>query len=103
MVQRDASRWGEIVNLLGTSRVVRASGCGGADGDAILLDEKRVLPCTALLEASTASTASIWGAREARRERRRGDRQAPALGGGAQGPESVRAAVSDVVSVLTHM
>jgi malate dehydrogenase len=50
MVERTAKGGGEIVNLLGTSAWY-APGAGAAQMvDSIMLDEKRVLPCTAYLQ-----------------------------------------------------
>jgi malate dehydrogenase len=50
MVQRTRVGGGEIVNLLGTSAWYAPGAAAAQMVDAILLDEKRVLPCTALLE-----------------------------------------------------
>ena len=50
MVERTRKGGGEIVNLLGTSAWYAPGAAVAQMTDAVLLDEKRVLPCTALLE-----------------------------------------------------
>jgi malate dehydrogenase len=50
MVERTAKGGGEIVNLLGTSAWYAPGAAAAQMVDAICLDEKRVLPCTAFLE-----------------------------------------------------
>ena len=50
MVERTRKGGGEIVNLLGTSAWYAPGAAAAQMVDALLLDEKRVLPCTALLE-----------------------------------------------------
>jgi malate dehydrogenase len=50
MVKRTRKGGGEIVNLLGTSAWYAPGAASAQIVDAIMLDEKRVLPCTALLE-----------------------------------------------------
>ena len=50
MVERTAKGGGEIVQLLGTSAWYAPGAAIAEMVDAILLDQKRVLPCTALLE-----------------------------------------------------
>ena len=50
MVERTATGGGEIVNLLGTSAWYAPGAAAAQMVDAIMLDEKRVLPCTAYLE-----------------------------------------------------
>ncbi|HEX6130458.1 MAG TPA: malate dehydrogenase [Actinomycetota bacterium] len=50
MVERTAKGGGEIVNLLGTSAWYAPGAAAAQMVDAILLDAKRVLPCTAYLE-----------------------------------------------------
>ena len=49
MVERTAKGGGEIVNLLGTSAWYAPGAAAAQMVDAIMLDEKRVLPCTAYL------------------------------------------------------
>jgi malate dehydrogenase len=51
MVERTAKGGGEIVNLLGTSAWYAPGAAAAQMVDSIMLDEKRVLPCTAYLEA----------------------------------------------------
>ncbi len=50
MIQRTAKGGGEIVNLLGTSAWYAPGAAAAQMVDAIMLDEKRVLPCAAYLE-----------------------------------------------------
>jgi malate dehydrogenase len=50
MVQRTAKGGGEIVQLLGTSAWYAPGAAAAQMVDSIMLDEKRVLPCTAYLE-----------------------------------------------------
>src|SRR5581483_1228425 len=50
MVERTAKGGGEIVNLLGTSAWYAPGAAAAQMVDAIMLDEKRVLPCTAYLD-----------------------------------------------------
>jgi len=50
MVERTAKGGGEIVNLLGTSAWYAPGAAAAQMVDSIMLDERRVLPCTAYLE-----------------------------------------------------
>ena len=50
MVERTRKGGGEVVNLLGTSAWYAPGAAAAQMVDAICLDEKRVLPCTAFLE-----------------------------------------------------
>ena len=50
MVERTRKGGGEVVNLLGTSAWYAPGAAVAQMVDAMLLDQKRVLPCTALLE-----------------------------------------------------
>src|SRR5437773_2888696 len=50
MVERTRKGGGEIVNLLGTSAWYAPGAATAQMVHAVMLDEKRVLPCTALLE-----------------------------------------------------
>jgi malate dehydrogenase len=50
MVERTAKGGGEVVQLLGTSAWYAPGAAAAQMVDAIMLDEKRVLPCTAYLE-----------------------------------------------------
>jgi len=49
-VERTAAGGGELVKLLGTSAWYAPGAAAAQMVDAIMLDEKRVLPCTAYLE-----------------------------------------------------
>ena len=50
MIERTAKGGGELVNLLGTSAWYAPGAAAAQIVDAIVLDEKRVLPCAAYLE-----------------------------------------------------
>ena len=50
LVARTAAGGGEVVELLGTSAWYAPGAAAAQMVDAIMLDEKRVLPCTAYLE-----------------------------------------------------
>jgi malate dehydrogenase len=50
LVQRTAVGGGEVVKLLGTSAWYAPGAATAQMVDAVMLDEKRVLPCTAYLE-----------------------------------------------------
>ena len=50
LVERTAKGGGEVVNLLGTSAWYAPGAASTQMVDAVVLDEKRVLPCTACLE-----------------------------------------------------
>jgi malate dehydrogenase len=50
MIERTAKGGGEVVNLLGTSAWYAPGAAAAQMVDAIMLDEKRVLPCTVYLE-----------------------------------------------------
>ena len=50
MIERTAKGGGEIVNLLGTSAWYAPGAAAAQIVDAIVLDEKRILPCAAHLE-----------------------------------------------------
>ena len=50
MVERTAKGGGELVQLMGTSAWYAPGAASAQMVDAVLLDEKRVLPCTAILE-----------------------------------------------------
>jgi malate dehydrogenase len=50
MVERTAKGGGELVKLLGTSAWYAPGAAAARMVDAVLLDEHRVLPCTAYLE-----------------------------------------------------
>jgi malate dehydrogenase len=103
MVERTRKGGGEIVNLLKTSAWYAPGAAAAQMVDAICLDEKRVLPCTVLLEGEYGVTGLYFGA--------------PVKLGAAGVEEVVKlklttaektalrasaAAVRDVVGVLTH-
>jgi malate dehydrogenase len=50
MIERTAKGGGELVNLLGTSAWYAPGAAAAQIVDAIVLDEKRILPCAAYLE-----------------------------------------------------
>src|SRR6266516_4379749 len=50
MVERTAKGGGELVNLMGTSAWYAPGAAAAQMVDSIMLDEKRMLPCTAYLE-----------------------------------------------------
>ena len=50
MIQRTAKGGGELVELLGTSAWYAPGAAAAQIVDAIVLDEKRILPCAAYLE-----------------------------------------------------
>src|SRR5207248_10137167 len=50
LVERTAKGGGELVQLLGTSAWYAPGAAAAQMTDAIMLDEKRVLPCTAYLQ-----------------------------------------------------
>jgi malate dehydrogenase len=103
MVQRTRGGGGEIVKLLGTSAWYAPGAAAAQMVDAICLDEKRVLPCTAYLEGEYGIDGLYMGV--------------PVKLGAAGVEEIVKlrltaaekkelkasaAAVQDVVNVLTH-
>ena len=61
MVARTRTGGGEIVNLLGTSAWYAPGAAAAQMVDAIMLDEKRVLPCTAYLEGEYAVNGLYMG------------------------------------------
>jgi malate dehydrogenase len=61
MVERTRKGGGEIVTLLGTSAWYAPGAAAAQMVDAVVLDEKRVLPCTALLEGEYAIDGLYMG------------------------------------------
>jgi malate dehydrogenase len=61
MVQRTAKGGGELVELLGTSAWYAPGAAAAQMVDSIVLDEKRVLPCTAYLEGEYGIDALYMG------------------------------------------
>ena len=103
MVERTAKGGGELVDLLGTSAWYAPGAAAAQMVDSIMLDEKRVLPCTAYLEGEYGIDGLYMGVpvrlgagghrgdRRARARRRRARRRSTASA----------AAVREVVGVLT--
>ena len=103
MVQRTRVGGGEIVNLLGTSAWYAPGAAAAQMVDAILLDEKRVLPCTALLEGEYGISGLYMGVPV--KLGANGIEGIVKLRLSAEERKALRdsaAAVRDVVSVLTH-
>jgi malate dehydrogenase len=102
MIDRTAKGGGEVVNLLGTSAWYAPGAAAAQIVDAIVLDEKRVLPCAAYLEGEYGIDGLYvgvpvrLGARgiEAIVELELSDEERAAL-------QASAAAVRDVVGVLT--
>jgi len=102
MVERTAKGGGEIVDLLGTSAWYAPGAAAAQMVDSIVLDEKRVLPCTAYLEGEYGIDGLYMGVPvrlgasgiEQIVELDLGDDERSAL-------EASAAAVSEVVAVLT--
>jgi malate dehydrogenase len=61
LVQRTAVGGGEVVKLLGTSAWYAPGAASAQMVDAVMLDEKRVLPCTAYLEGEYAIDGLYMG------------------------------------------
>ena len=61
MVERTRKGGGEIVNLLGTSAWYAPGAAAAQMVDSIMLDEKRVLPCTAYLEGEYGISGLYMG------------------------------------------
>ena len=61
MVERTRKGGGEIVDLLGTSAWYAPGAAAAQMVDAICLDEKRVLPCTAYLEGEYGVNGLYFG------------------------------------------
>ncbi|HET8893077.1 MAG TPA: malate dehydrogenase [Gaiellaceae bacterium] len=102
MVARTAKGGGELVNLLGTSAWYAPGAAAAQMVDSIMLDEKRVLPCTAYLDGEYGIDGLYMGVPvklgasgiEQIVELDLTDEERSALGTSAE-------AVRDVVSVLT--
>jgi malate dehydrogenase len=103
MVQRTRVGGGEIVNLLGTSAWYAPGAAAAQMVDAILLDEKRILPCTALLEGEYGIDGLYMGVPV--KLGAGGIEEIVKLRLSAEERRALKAsaaAVRDVVSVLTH-
>jgi malate dehydrogenase len=102
MVERTAKGGGEIVNLLGTSAWYAPSAAAAQMVDAVMLDEHRVLPCTAYLDGEYGIDGLYMGVPvklgaggiEEIAELELGDDEREALNASAE-------AVREVVGVLT--
>jgi malate dehydrogenase len=102
MVERTRKGGGEIVELLGTSAWYAPGAAAAQMVDAVMLDQKRVLPCTALLQGEYGIDDLYMGVPvklgaggiEAIFELELTDSEQAAL-------EESAAAVRDVVAVLT--
>ena len=80
MVERTAKGGGELVNLMGTSAWYAPGAAAAQMVDSIMLDEKRVLPCTAYLEGEYGIDGLYMGVPvQARPGGDRGDRRARPL------------------------
>jgi malate dehydrogenase len=103
LVQRTRVGGGEIVNLLGTSAWYAPGAAAAQMVDAILLDEKRILPCTALLEGEYGIDGLYMGVPV--KLGASGIEEIVKLRLSAEEKKALResaAAVRDVVGVLTH-
>src|SRR5213075_3233014 len=102
MVERTAKGGGEIVQLLGTSAWYAPGAAVAEMVDAVLLDQKRVLPCTALLEGEYGIDGLYMGVPV--KIGRRGIEEIVELDLGDDERSALQAsanAVRDVVGVLT--
>jgi malate dehydrogenase len=103
MVQRTRVGGGELVNLLGTSAWYAPGEAAAEMVDAVCLDQKRVLPCTALLEGEYGVDGLYLGVPV--RLGAGGVEEIVKLKLTAEERKMLRssaAAVRDVVGVLTH-
>ena len=103
MVERTRKGGGEIVGLLGTSAWYAPGAAAAQMVDAICLDEKRVLPCTAYLEGEYGVDGLYFGVPV--KLGARGVEEIVQLKLTTDEKKALRAsaaAVRDVVGVLTH-
>jgi malate dehydrogenase len=103
MVERTRKGGGELVNLLGTSAWYAPGAAAAEMVDAICLDEKRVLPCTAYLEGEYGVDGLYFGVPV--KLGARGVEEIVKLTLSTDEKKALRgsaAAVRDVVGVLTH-
>ncbi len=103
MVERTRKGGGEIVNLLGTSAWYAPGAAAAQMVDAVMLDEKRVLPCTAQLEGEYGIEGLYMGVPV--KLAAGGIEEIVELDLNEQERESLQestAAVREVVGVLTH-
>ena len=102
IVERTAKGGGEVVSLLGTSAWYAPGAAVAQMVDAIVLDEKRVLPCTAYLEGEYGIDGLYMGVPVKLGARGVEEIVALELDAGEQAAlEESAAAVRDVVGVLT--
>jgi malate dehydrogenase len=102
IVERTAKGGGEVVSLLGTSAWYAPGAAVAQMVDAIVLDEKRVLPCTAYLEGEYGIDGLYMGVPVKLGAAGVEEIVAFELDAGEQAAlEESAAAVRDVVSVLT--
>jgi malate dehydrogenase len=102
MIERTAKGGGEVVNLLGTSAWYAPGAAAAQMVDSIVLDEKRVLPCTAYLEGEYGIDGLYMGVPV--RLGRRGIEHVLEIDLDGDETEALRKsadAVRDVVGVLT--
>jgi malate dehydrogenase len=103
LVQRTRAGGGEIVNLLGTSAWYAPGAAAAEMVDAVILDEKRILPCTARLNGEYGIDGLYMGVPV--KLGAAGIEEIVKLRLSAEERRAVResaAAVRDVVGVLTH-
>ena len=102
MIERTAKGGGELVNLLGTSAWYAPGAAAAQMVDAIMLDEKRILPCTAYLEGEYGIDGLYMGVPcKLGAEGRRADRRARPLRRRARRAPGLLEAIREVVAVLT--
>ena len=102
MVERTAKGGGEVVNLLGTSAWYAPGAAAAQMVDSIVLDEKRVLPCTAYLEGEYGIDGLYMGVPV--KLGAKGIEQVMEIDLSAEEQEALQksaAAVTDVVGVLS--
>ena len=113
MIERTAKGGGELVNLLGTSAWYAPGAAAAQMVDAIVLDEKRVLPCAAYLEGEYGIDGLYMGVpvklgaggieadRRARARRRRARQRSSVRRGRARGrrrPDKLTPAAREALS-----
>ena len=103
MVERTAKGGGELVNLMGTSAWYAPGAAAAQMVDSIMLDEKRVLPCTAYLEGEYGIDGLYMGVPvQARPEGHRGrSSSSTSPTTSRQALKASTEAVREVVGVLT--
>src|SRR3954449_5421269 len=102
MVERTAKGGGELVQLMGTSAWYAPGAASAQMVDAVMLDEKRVLPCTAYLEGEYGIDGLYMGVPV--KLGARGIEEVYGVGLDGAGPEALRTSADagrGVVGVLT--